>query len=268
MTVSRQARALLLGATIAVLTLGAGCSGDGEDPEPFIEPDDAAANAVLPIESDLPAGWNEIGRNEPEGGTIDLSEYLKAEPTCADVAALVESGGLFGHEPESPEEAPPGTASAEFERPSSEDLVDANLEARIDVKELAGDIEGSWGLIQAIFEAEETKTCFEAAFTNGLAAWLDEEDLPGAIEMTVAATEPAVEAPQEGIGLGFDVDLTVAARQFDLTVQLYLWPYANGGVTVTLFTERDSIAMAELGGILDAIDRKIVQAAAAGVRPD
>jgi hypothetical protein len=268
MTVSRTARALLLGIAIAALTLGAACSGDEEDPEPFIEPNDTAANAALPVEGDLPAGWNEIGRNEPEGGTIDLSEYLKAEPACADVAALVESGGLFGHEPDSPDEAAPGSASAEFERPSSEDLVDANLEARIDVKELATDIEGSWGLIQAIFEAEETKLCFEAAFTNGLAAWLEQEDLPGAIEMTVAATEPAVVAPQEGIGLGFDVDLTVAARQFDLTVQLYLWPYANGGVTVTLFTERDSVAMAELPGILDAIDSKIVRAAAAGAKPD
>jgi hypothetical protein len=63
------------------------------------------------------------------------------------------------------------------------------------------------------------------------------------------------------VTMAFDVDMSIAATDMSMGLELYFWPAGNAAVTVSVFGGQDDISGEEVQAVLNAVEKNLAEAA-------
>ena len=249
---------------VLVLAAASACGGEdageggGEETEVFFSIDaaDALAHEALPVPSDLGTGWEVVNRDQFDEDTDreDFAALIEGEPACSTMSALAGLGGLFGS---SDDEMPAGRANVEMVWSSPDAQLPSNAEFEVEIEETVAEVQGSWKLVKELIGSEDFEGCMLAVFPKAFA----EEDMPEGVTVDVSTRAPSAQAPNNGATMAYDIAMDLGAFQFDMGMEMYLWPVGNAAVTAMFVGEQDSVGADLIEPTLAAFHRKLRDAA-------
>ncbi len=234
----------------------------GVDDDVFFAVDraDALAHAAILDATELPgAGWEQTAIDDFDDGEDDLAfeEAMAGEPACATMEALSGFGGFFGSSDED-EELPAGRAQVEFENATIDPMLPAAIELEVEIEETVAEIQGGWGLAKELIGGDDFGACMLAILPKAFA----DADMPEGVELNVALRDNSSAAPNDGVAMGFDMDMSLGALELQMAMEMYMWPRGNAGVTAMFLGTPDTLDAGLVGNTLAALDDKLTEAAA------
>lgn len=249
---------------VLVLAAASACGGEdsgeggGLETEVFFSIDaaDAAAHEALPVPADLGTGWEVVSRDEFDEDTDgeDFAALMEGEPACSTMSALAGLGGLFGS---SDDEIPAGRANVEMVWSSPDAQLPSNAEFEVEIEETVAEVQGSWTLVKELIGSEDFEGCMLAVFPKALA----EEDLPEGATVDVSTRAPSAQAPNNGATIAYDIGMDLGALQFDMAMEMYMWPVGNAAVTAMFVGGQDSVDAELTEPTLAAFEQRLRDAA-------
>ena len=242
-----------------------GCGGDddasvaGEDVDVFFAVDnaDALAHEALPTASDLGAGWEVASRDEfDDGDDADFEALMADEPASATMSALAGIGGLFGNSDD--EEVPAGRANVQMLSAPPDAALPNEAEFEVEIEETVAEVQGGWNIVKELIGGEDFEDCMLAVMPKAFS----EEDLPDEASIEITSREPSAQAPNDGVTMSFDISVDLGAVQFDMAVEMYMWPYGNAKATAMFVGDQDALNADLIGPSLTAFEQHLSDAAA------
>lgn len=219
---------------------------------------DTLAHAALLDAADLGPGWEVIGRDQFDDDDSDFEAAMVDEPACATLAALDGLDGLgafFGDGDE--EELPAGRANIEMEHPTPDSNLPTTVELSVEIEETVGEILGGWGLAQELMSSDDFAECMLAVMPKSFA----ESDMPEGMTVDVSLRELSAPAPNDGVTMGFDLDMAVGAIELNMAMEMYMWPYGNAGVMAMFIGDQVNLDTDLIGSTLSAFEQQLADAA-------
>ena len=241
-----------------------GCGGEdgdavsGGDVDVFFAVDnaDVLARAALPTPSDLGAGWEVAGRDEfDDGGDADFEVLMEGVPACASLSALAGIGGLFGSSDE--EEVPAGRANVQMVSAKPGAALPTEAEFEVEIEETVAEVQGGWNLVKELIGGEDFEDCMLAVMPKAFS----EEDLPEGASIEITSRRPSAQAPNDGVTMSFDISMDLDVVQFDMAVEMYMWPYGNAKATATFVGDQNALDADMIGPSLVAFEQNLNDAA-------
>jgi hypothetical protein len=221
----------------------------------------AAAHAAMVQPADLPGrGWEvtETDVSDDEDGSMDFMALASREPACSQITSLASLEGLGGIFGEDEDDAPVGWAQIELERQSSgAAFIPVSLEAEIEIERTVSDVQSGWQLAKGLLESDQTKNCIARVINTQFR----EEVAQSGLQMTFQPRPSSAPAPHDGATMAFTMSISLpGVVSFEANMEMHMWPYGNGGVSVLMLGPKDELTPALVADLLKAVDNKVIQA--------
>lgn len=235
-----------------------GGSGDGPRFDPARA--DELAHAALPAVDALPgAGWqvtatDEFGDGDGGDSGEEFLAMAREEPACQQLTDLVGLGEVFdGGEAD---ESVLGRAQVEFQRPVGATTLPSNVEVEVEISETVADAQGGWNIARAFLQSDETGACLATLMGRAI-----EEEADGLFTVKLESMAPLAPAPQDGAAVAFRMEIELAGvLSIDAVMGVYMWPYSNAAIQVTILGAEDELDAEAFAAILEAVDASVTAA--------
>jgi hypothetical protein len=238
----------------------AACGGDDNDETFFeVEQADQSAHAALVGGPDLPGtGWEVTEEDEPEDDSFDFEQAARNEAACStfnDLAALSKAGGIFGGGDDS---QPAGRAQVKHEGGAAGQILPTSIEMEVEISPTVSEVQGPWQTVKAIVESDDFKSCMSQVVSR----LFQSETAGTGIEMTFAPRpSSSASPPPDGATMAFEMMVRVPpVVNISAVMEMYMWPYANAGVTLIVLGPAEQVTAGIVGELLESAEGKVVQA--------
>jgi hypothetical protein len=193
-------------------------------------------------------------------GSVEVVEVLPFLELVVEHLGVIDDhagiGGLFGNSDGG--EMPAGRANVQMVSAPPDAALPIEAEFEVEIEETVAEVQGGWNLVKELIGGEDFEDCMLAVMPKAFAA----EDLPDGASIEITSREPSAQAPNDGVTMSFDIGMDLGAVQFDMAVEMYMWPYGNAKVTAMFAGDQGALSADLVGPSLTAFEQNLSDAAA------